>query len=430
MTPAGRAAAAIDLLGDIAAGQAPADVITSEYFRRRRYAGSGDRRAVRDLVYDVLRNLGMLKWRLAEVGGDDGDARAWLIAALVARAPADLVTMFTGGQFGPPPLVEEELALVERLAGLSAEAGPRWAQLNCPQWLLERFDQAYPQSCDAELHELNSTAPVDLRVNLLRAARDDVQAFLLQDGHALVPTPLSPAGLRTEGWLALANTKAFRDGLVEVQDESSQLLALAVKAQPGERVADICAGAGGKTLALAAMMENSGEIIAADISPSRLRRLTPRLQRAGVTIAHTTTVDVASLAEAVEPVDRVLIDAPCSATGAWRRHPEARWLLTPERMAEYVATQAKLLRDGARLVRPGGRLVYATCSLLPEENEAQAGAFLADNPQFRRLPVSEYLSADQITIAGLQADDDLNLSPARNGTDGVFAVVFERAPAG
>ena len=430
MTPAGRAAAAIELLGEIAAGQAPADIITTEYFRRRRYAGSGDRRAVRDLVYDVLRNLGLLKWRLAEGGADANDARTWLIAALVARAPVDLAAMFTGGQFGPAPLVEEECALVERLAGLAGAAAPRWARLNCPAWLLERFDRAFPQSCDAEVSALNLTAPVDLRVNLLRASRDDVQSYLLQDGHTVAPTPLSPAGLRTENWLPLGNTKAFKDGLVEVQDEGSQLLALAVNAQPGERVADICAGAGGKTLALAAIMENSGEIIAADISPSRLRRLAPRLQRAGVTIAHSTTVDIGALADAVEPVDRVLIDAPCSATGAWRRHPEARWHLTPDRLAEYVAIQAGLLRDGARMVRPGGWLVYATCSLLPEEKEAQTGVFLAHNPRFRRVPVSEYLSAEQISIAGLTSDDDLNLSPARNGTDGVFAVVFERNPAG
>ena len=426
MTPAARAAAAIELLGDIATGTDPADTIISEYFRRRRYAGSGDRRAVRGHVYEVLRNLALLKWRLAEAGGDGEDARAWLIAEIAARASGDLAALFSGGQFGPAPLSDDEQAVGERLAGQSEAPPPRWAQLNCPEWLLERFDRAFPQTGDAEVHALNSPAPVDLRVNLLRSSREKVQAFLHEEGHTVAPTPLSPMGLRAQGWFPLANTKAFKDGLVEVQDESSQMLALAVSAQPGERVADLCAGAGGKTLALATMMENTGEIIAADISPSRLRRMAPRLQRAGVTIAHATTIDVAALADAVDPVDRVLIDAPCSGTGAWRRHPESRWHLSPEQLVDYVAIQAKLLRDGARLLGPGGWLVYATCSLLAEENEEQAAAFLNDHPQFRRVPAGQYMSGDQLTVAGLSADGDLYLSPARNGTDGVFAAVFER----
>jgi len=430
MTPAGRTAAAIELLRGIDAGADPADTIITEYFRRRRYAGSGDRRAIRDLVYGVLRGLGLHKWRLAEAGGNSEDARAWLIAETAMRAPADLAAIFSGGQFGPDPLSEDECALAERLGSQGEAVAPRWARLNCPEWLLERFDRAFRETCDAEVQALNEAAPVDLRVNLLRTSRDAVQAYLLEEGHAVVPTALSPAGLRAQSWLPLANTKAFKDGLVEIQDEGSQMLALAVNAQPGERVADLCAGAGGKTLALAAMMENTGEIIAADVSPSRLRRMTPRLRRAGVTIAHSTTVDAAALADAVEPVDRVLIDAPCSATGAWRRHPEARWLLTPEQLAGYVATQAGLLRDGARLVRPGGWLVYATCSLLGQENEEQAAAFLNDHAEFRRLPAGQYLSGDQLAAAGLSADDDLRLSPARNGTDGVFAAVFEKSEGG
>ncbi|NKB48514.1 MAG: methyltransferase [Alphaproteobacteria bacterium] len=427
MTPAGRAAAAIELLASIAAGADPADIIITEYFRRRRYAGSGDRRAVRESVYEVLRNLALFKWRVGEAGGDSSDARAWLIAVFATGDTGDLAAIFSGGQFGPAPLNDDEGAMVERLRTQASTPPPRWVRLNCPEWLLERFDRAFPQTSDAEVDALNSLAPVDLRVNSLRSTREKVQAFLLEEGHAVMATPLSPTGLRAQGWLPLANTKAFKDGLVEIQDESSQLLASVVNAQPGERVADLCAGAGGKTLALAAMMKNKGEIIAADVSASRLRRMTPRLQRAGVTIAHTTTIEASALADAIEPVDRVLIDAPCTGTGAWRRHPEARWHLTPERLAEDVATQLGLLRDGARLLRPGGWLIYATCSLLPEENEEQAAAFLNDHPEFQRVPAEQYLSDDQLTATGLGADGDLHLSPARNDTDGVFAVVFEKA---
>lgn len=428
MTPGGRAAAIIELLAAISAGNDPADTIITEYFRRRRYAGSGDRRAIRDHVYDVLRDFGRVRWHVAEAGADGDDARAWLIADTAARAPDDLETYFSGGQFGPDPVTDTEKALVTRLGNLAAtREAPRWAQLNCPEWLLERFDRAFPQTCDAEVAALNVSAPVDLRINLSRTTRDKAQSYLEAEGHAVAPTPLSPAGLRSSGWLPLANTQAFKDGLIEVQDESSQLLAQSVNAQPGERIADLCAGAGGKTLALAAMMDNTGQIVAADVSPSRLRKMEPRLRRAGVTIVHSTTIDIAALADAIEPVDRVLIDAPCSGTGAWRRHPEARWNLTPEQIADYVAVQAKLLHDGARLLHPGGWLVYATCSLLPEENEDQAGAFLNEHANFRRVPVSQYLTADQIAAAGLAPDGDLHLSPARNGTDGVFATVFERS---
>ena len=209
MTPAARAAAAIELLGDIATGADPADTIISEYFRRRRYAGSGDRRAIRDHVYAVLRNLGLLKWRLAEAGGDSEAARDWVIAEIAARAPGDLAALFSGGQFGPDPLRDDEQALVARLADLGEAPPPRWAQLNCPAWLLERFDRAFAQTSDAEVHALNSAAPVDLRVNLLRSSREKVQAYLHDEGHEVAPTPLSPLGLRAQGWFALANTNAF-----------------------------------------------------------------------------------------------------------------------------------------------------------------------------------------------------------------------------
>ncbi len=425
MTPAGRAAAAIELLHEVAQGAAPADTIITEYFRRRRYAGSGDRRAVRELVYGVLRHLGMLKWRLAAAGGDSGDARAWLIADTIARDPEALTEIFSGGKFGPAPLSDDETAQAERLRE-QTEAPPRWARLNCPEWLLQRFEQAFPQTCDAELEALNTPAPVDLRVNLLRASREDVQAALQAEGYATSPAPLSAAGLRADGWLPLANTRAFQEGLVEIQDESSQLMALAVNAQPGERIADLCAGAGGKTLALAAMMGNAGEIIVSDIAPARLRKMIPRLRRAGVTIAREGSSDIDELIRDVGLVDRVLIDAPCSGTGTWRRHPEARWNFTEDQLADFKATQTGLLCGGARLVRPGGWLVYATCSLLPEENEVQVEAFLAEHPQFRRVPVGAYLSEEQISAAALRADGDLHLSPARNGTDGAFAVVLER----
>ena len=274
---------------------------------------------------------------------------------------------------------------------------------------------------EAALHP----APLDLRANLLRATRDEARAALLAEGLDAAPTPLSPWGLRIEGRRAVTAGAAFQTGLVEIQDEGSQLVAAVVGAGPEMRVVDWCAGAGGKTLALAMLMRGRGQLVACDVSASRLEGAVRRLRRAGVQNAerHLTAPGDKWLKRRAGTFDRVLVDAPCTGTGTWRRNPDARGRLREQDLAELVPKQAAILDDAARLARPGGRLIYATCSLLPEENEAQVAAFLQRNPAYRVLPLDQVWTLDGPTPC---AGPYLSLTPLRHGTDGFFAAVLER----
>lgn len=280
---------------------------------------------------------------------------------------------------------------------------------------------------------LNRPAPLDLRVNAAKATREEALAALAADGVSVEPTPLSPWGLRVKGMARVGGTRAFKQGLVEVQDEGSQIVAALVGARPGMTVVDFCAGAGGKTLALAAAMTRHarirGRLIACDTSQVRIERMTARLARAG-----TKTVRRVVLKDENDPAladfanaDRVLADMPCSGSGAWRRDPLGKWRLRPDGLAQYIASQGRILDAAARLVRPGGRLVYATCSVLPEENEAQIASFLEQNNTFRIVPIAEAWGE---TLGGVsQAGNQfLRLTPAASGTDGFFAAVLERSP--
>ncbi len=428
MNQAGRTSAAIELLETISNVREPADVVISEYFRRRRYAGSGDRRFIRNLVYSSLRHMGFLTWQLKENGADSNNSRNLMIANIMAKNPSELENIFSDNRFSAGNLNNKEVQLAQRLESQNKlNNAPQWAKLNCPEWLLEKFITNFPDTYKNELEALNISAPIDLRVNELKTSRELVQAYLKDDGYLFTPTPLSLVGLRSSIWYPLLNTKSYRDGLFQIQDEGSQMIASAVNAKPGEKIADLCAGAGGKSLALAAIMKNEGQIIAADISSSRLNRIKPRIKRAGINIINTAPFDASALAQAIDPQDRVLIDAPCSGTGTWRRHPEARWRLNSDQLEEYIKVQANLLSDGAKLVRPGGWVIYATCSLLKDENEDQVSAFLNNHEEFFRLPVKDYLDDYQLTLSGLDAESNLSLSPARNNTDGVFVAVFEKA---
>jgi 16S rRNA (cytosine967-C5)-methyltransferase len=394
MTPAGRSQAAIELLDEIVAaakgGGAAADTLIARYFKTRRYAGSGDRRAVRELVYRAIR-----AWPEPPPSG-----RAALLG-LTSADPA-LLASFDGSAHGPP----------EALPGEKGFTPPSSA---VPKWLARRFDPAVTPD---DLRSLLDRAPLDLRVNRLRAGRDEV----LQLFPGAVATPLSPIGLRLSDPVAVEESEAWSSGLVEIQDEGSQLLALACAAAPGETVLDLCAGAGGKTLALAAEMRNSGRLVASDTDRGRLSRMDLRLRRAGVTIVEPRLLDPGrereALADLVDAPDLILVDAPCSGTGTWRRNPELRWRLDPDRLARYVKLQAYLLDLAAELVRPGGRIVYAVCSLLADEGRGQAAAF-----EGRSAMVPEELAI----TAGRAAGSGRILTPARDGTDGFFVARW-RAP--
>ena len=437
MTPGAQVAAAIDILAEIETGQRPADDAAADYFRRRRYIGAKDRARIAGHVYTVLRHRSALDWWImrARPGVVEAVARSRVLAGLVLaegwRAEA-VAACCDGDRFRPAKLSAAEALLIDGLVDrtLHHPQMPRAMANDLPEWLEPYLERVFGKGLEREMAALNAPAPIDLRVNLLKADRETARRALAAEGVRAEPTPWSPVGLRLAERVPLSGLAAFKDGLFDVQDEGSQIAALLAGARPGMRVVDFCAGAGGKTLALAAGMANRGKLVACDVSVRRLERAARRLRRAGVT-----NVERRAIASERDKwvkrhaggFDRVFVDVPCLGTGTWRRNPDAKWRSRPEDLAELVERQQQILRSAARLVRPGGRLVYATCSLLREEDEAQAEAFLAEAPDFSLVPAAR---AWEETIGGTSpgGEDYLFLTPARHGTDGFFVAVFERRP--
>ncbi|MGH7120890.1 MAG: RsmB/NOP family class I SAM-dependent RNA methyltransferase [Acetobacteraceae bacterium] len=433
MTPAARLDAAIALVSVILQQpRAPADAIANAFFRARRYVGAADRRAISEQVWQVLRARRRLGWWL----GDDAAVARLLICAALLLSGASIASLqqaFSGARFAPRPLDTAELAALRPLEGKRLEHPdmPEAVRLEVPDCLLEPLSRRFGLRLEAELGALARTAPLDLRVNLLKATREEARAALAAEGIGAAPTPLSPWGLRLEGRTPILGCKAFRSGLVEIQDEASQIAAMMVGAAPGERVLDLCAGSGGKTLALAMNMENRGRIVAADVSEARLGHAVRRLRRAGVHNAERRLLLLPGDKWAKRNAgkfDRVLVDAPCSGTGTWRRHPDARWKIGPAELADIPARQAAILDLAADLVRKQGRLVYATCSVLLEENEAQVSDFLARHAGFApcAAPSLSLGGGGPGWADGRAGDLGLLLTPARHGTDGFFISVLER----
>jgi len=436
MTPGAQVAAAIQLLDQIDQGRAPADDIVANYFRRHRFAGSSDRGQISRHIYAVLRHRAALDWWLEREGeGLPVDARRRTLTALVLAEGWSLGAIekaCDGDRFRPAPLERQELHLLKSLHGhnLGHPAMPAPVRGNFPEWLTPYLERAFGGELAREMAALNSEAPLDLRVNALKADRKGAIAALKEEGIATEPTALSPLGLRVRERIPLSTLETFKAGLVEVQDEGSQLAALLADARPGMRVVDFCAGAGGKTLALAAAMENRGHLIASDVSAQRLERATQRLRRAGASIVQRLPLSSHRdkwVKRHLASFDRVFVDAPCTGIGTWRRNPDAKWRLTEKDVTELVALQADILDSAQRLVKPGGRLVYATCSLLREENEAQVEHFLASHEEFSLLPIGEIWAA---VIGGKSpgGEKTLRLTPARHDTDGFFVAVMQRRP--
>jgi len=446
VTPSARVAAAIALLGALeeqcfapGARRRPADAVAADFFRERRFIGGGDRRAVSEHAWGVVRQRLRLDWHLARIGMES-TPRLLLLAQMLLAGQGDdhgrrrqaVEAVFDGSHYGPPVLDAAERRAAAALAGrtLVDPAMPDGPRLNLPDWVLPAFRRRFGDALPAEAAALEGDAPVDLRANLLKGDRGRAAALLAAEGIASTPTRYSPWGLRLPTRRPITGSAAYREGLVEVQDEGSQLIALLADARPGMRVADYCAGAAGKTLAMAATMGNRGRITACDTSAPRLEGAAKRLKRAGVDNAerHLLAPGDRWAKRRAGSFERVLVDAPCTGTGTWRRNPDARLRTQPADLAELVAVQHEILGKAAELVRPGGRLIYATCSLLPEENEEQMERFLArGGDRFVPVPLDGLWTALLPGAAAPCAGPWLSLSPAAQGTDGFFCAVLERA---
>ncbi|MDC7789008.1 RsmB/NOP family class I SAM-dependent RNA methyltransferase [Rhodoplanes sp. TEM] len=432
MTPAARISAAIDVLADIEARRRPATDALKDWGLSHRFAGSGDRAAIAGLVYDALRRKASAAHLLGEA-----TPRATVLGMLRLDRGLDLAAvekLCDGSRFAPDPLDARERAA---LAGTDLVDAPAHVAGDYPEWLDLPLARVFGDDRVEEGRALAQRAPLDLRVNTLAADRDKLAGALSHLRPA--PTRWSPAGLRV---VVGAEQKsppvhaepAFIKGQVEIQDEGSQVAALIAAARPGEQVIDLCAGGGGKTLALAATMENKGQLYATDLDKRRLAPIHARLERAGVRNVQVRTpgreTDV--LEDVSGRADLVLVDAPCTGTGTWRRNPDAKWRIRPGSLSERLAQQATVLDRAAGLVRPGGRVVYVTCSLLADENTDQIQAFLARHPGFSPVPPEEAVTAALGDAAPaflesvLTFPEGLLMTPRRTGTDGFFVSVLRR----
>jgi 16S rRNA (cytosine967-C5)-methyltransferase len=436
MTPAARLSAAIDIFAEIEARRRPAADALKDWGLSHRFAGSGDRAAIAGLVFDALRRRASSAYIM-----DEESPRAVLLGMLRLERklfPEAIAELANGARFAPAALTANERARIEAadLAG-----APPWIAGDYPQWLDPHLARTFGEERAAEAAALASRAPLDLRVNLLKAERDAAMAAITHLGPS--PTPWSPFGLRIVLEAGAKNPAvhaepAFIKGMIEVQDEGSQLATLLPAPKPGEQVIDLCAGAGGKTLALAALMSNRGQIYATDLDKRRLAPIHTRLERAGVHNVQVRTpkfrdkAQETVLADLENRADLVLIDAPCTGIGTWRRNPDAKWRVRPGALELRLKEQSELLDRGAALVKPGGRIAYVTCSLLVEENQDQVCAFLARQPDFAaNVPeqVADALGerASFFHEAVQRSPEGLLMTPRRTQTDGFFVSVLVKA---
>lgn len=448
MTPIARVQATIDILDDVFTSWAsekrfPADKSLDRYFKANRYIGSKDRAAIGELFYWVLRHKAALEWHCTYTGKRDGHvsrylpktitARELVLAALVLRksfTTHQLRTQCDGSKHTPSPLSPDEntwCLLLETMT-LQVDDMPTHVRLNFPEWLEAPLRETFGASFEEAVTSLNSQASTDLRVNTLKTSREALLKNLQEEEFLVEPTALSSIGLRLQKRAPIFTSRYFKEGHFEIQDEGSQVLAMLVKAEPGMRVIDFCAGAGGKTLAIAAQMQNKGKILAWDVSEKRLTQIKERLRRAGVDNVqiHVITSETDSFIKRhKDSADRVLVDAPCSGTGTWRRNPDLKWRFTPTDLQEVVALQRSILQSAARLVKPGGRLIYATCSVLRQENEQQIEEFLKSSKDFRVVCAEKIWN--NIPIENDDSVSYFSVSPHQDGVDGFFAAIMERA---
>lgn len=409
-----RFVAACRVLSEVLIFSSPADSVLSRWFRENPKTGSQDRAFIAESVFGVLRRLRTLR----ELGAGSSPRR--LVLAFWFRYQGIKLDVLL-------PYAKEDDDWLTGLRGFDSSAWTPAVKAEWPDWLWDKLAEQYSEEKLLELaRALQNSAGLDLRVNTQKMKRDTALESLGQEGIVATATPYSPLGLRLVDKLALNRHPLFLNGCLEVQDEGSQLLGLLVAPKRGEMIVDFCAGAGGKTLLLGNLMASTGRLYAFDVSEKRLSNFKPRLKRSGlsnvhpVLIAHESDTKVKRLAG---KIDRVLVDAPCSGLGTLRRNPDLKWRQTPEAVAELLVKQASILDAASKLVKVGGRLVYATCSLLADENSRQVDQFLAQHPEFVVVSAAEELARQGIA---LDTGAYLELNPAIHGTDGFFAAIFER----
>lgn len=422
MTPAARLAAAASILDSIAQGRQPAEVVMKAWGTANRYAGSKDRRAIADRVYKVIRARARLSW----IMGGREDGRALVIGSLHALdnlSLEEIEALHSGDGYGPRPLSKQERA---RITAADGEL-PGWVAAGLPKFVVEDFQKVFGDDWQNQAHELMAPrAPIDLRINSLKTTREDVEGELRAAELSPEYTPWSELGLRlaAEPPPNIQALEGFKTGAFEIQDEGSQIICALVDAKPGTTVVDYCAGGGGKTLGLAQSMQGQGRLVASDVVNKRLENIRPRLERAGVE-AELVLIgqNGGGLEDLNDAADLVLVDAPCSGSGTWRRHPEDAWRLTAEEVERLHGLQTRIMSQAAKLVKVGGRIAYVTCSMLSRENEDSAAAFEAAHPNFKPVPLTE----DMHAVATLAKGHTLRMSPASTGTDGFFFALYERA---
>lgn len=425
----GRIAAAIAVLADIDAHKRPVAEALKAWGLNNRFAGAGDRAAIGNLVYDALRRKSSHAFAMGS------DAPRALVLSVVVREWGEnideLNASFGGDRFAPAPIDADEAA---KLTAADPLAGaPDHVRGDVPEWVASHLAESFGEDWVGEAHDLSGRPPLDLRVNTLKANRDKALRALgrfAPDASVTIPQGIRfPAGERDSRTPNVQSEEGYIKGWFEVQDFGSQIVAALAGARGGEQVLDLCAGAGGKTLAMAAAMQNRGQIFAYDSDRTRLAPIYDRLKRAGARNVQVRAPGEGALDDLVGKLDRVVVDAPCTGSGTWRRQPTAKWKLTPEQLAVRVEEQRAILIEAAKYLKPGGTLVYITCSVLPEENARQASAFLAENPDFTAIAGNK-LWMSHFSGARLRArfspEGGVGLTPHLTGTDGFYVIAMQR----
>lgn len=417
----GQVQAAIDLYNEAGRRAAPLDKCMSQYFRSRRYIGSKDKGNISGILYGMMRRLGEVDYMIDSVKGDKSYRLRILVYLLLDGASKQTIeNICSGDTYAPKLLNNEEKKVIKALDFGVLKNAPDYAKLNYPKWMDWHLKQTFGDKLPQVMEAMNQQATTDLRVNTLKSTVDKVQAEMKEEGFDLRRGHYSPLCLRMDERRSVFATKVFKSGAFEMQDEGSQLIAALCRVKAGLKVTDFCAGAGGKTLALSADMGNKGTLCALDINERRLSEMPKRLKRAGVNNVQTHLLSSENdkwVKRHKETQDVVLVDAPCSGSGTWRRSPDSRWKMTQESLAELNDIQSSVLMSAARLVKKGGRLVYATCSVLKSENEEQVAKFLEANPSFKLQPIE---SVDASIHMPEGQKDFLQLNPHDHGTDGFF----------